>query len=62
MSLRLKSQPELELPQLTLEVVALVVAVAVERQLYLHRRQLEQLHHQDARKLLSRCAEESDIT
>jgi hypothetical protein len=59
MSVRLKSQPELEVPQVIQEMVALVLAVAVERQ---HHRQLEQLRHHDVRKSLSQCAEESAIT
>jgi hypothetical protein len=62
MVMRLKSQPELEVPQLIPEAVALVVAVTVEHQLYHHPRQLQQLHRQDARKLLFQCAEELDIT
>lgn len=62
MAARLKNLREQVVPLLTAEIVALVVAVAVGRQLHHHRRQLEQVRHQGARRSQFRCAEESAIT
>ena len=63
MAARLKNLREQEVPLLTAEIVALVVAVAVGRQLHHHHhRQLEQVRHQGARRSQFRCAEESAIT
>jgi len=61
MAARLKNLREQEVPLLTAEIVALVVAAVVGRQLH-HRRQLEQVRHQGARRSQFRCAEESAIT
>lgn len=62
MAARLKNLRELEVPLLTAEILALVVAVAVGRQLHHRHRQLEQVQHQDARRSQFRCVEGSAIT